>query len=75
MSDARTPVALANKVMDVEIPEDKEYDTIGGYLLACTGRIPVQGEVVDTGIVLITVRKADSRHVMEVELTASKKEE
>ena len=72
--DARTPVALANKIMDVEIPEDKEYDTIGGYLSACTGRIPVPGEVVDTGILLITVRKADSRRVIEVELTAKTEE-
>lgn len=72
--DARTPVALANKIMDVEIPEDKEYDTIGGYLSAFTGRIPVPGEVINTGILQITVRKADSRRVIEVELTAVKEE-
>ena len=72
--DARTPVALANKIMDVEIPEDKEYDTIGGYLSAVTGRIPVPGEIINTGILQITVKKADSRRVIEVELTAVKEE-
>ena len=67
--DARTPVKFVNKVLDVDIPEDDEYDTIGGYLSYIAGRIPVQGESIDTPELKALISKADSRRAIEVQLS------
>ena len=43
--DGRTLVADVNEMMDSEIPEIEDADTIGGYICCELGRIPEKGEV------------------------------
>ncbi len=49
-TDARANVGDANDVLDaigVELPENEDYDTLGGYMLALLGHIPDPGESAD----------------------------
>ena len=32
-----------NEALDLALPEDQEFDTVGGYLMAWLGRVPEQG--------------------------------
>ncbi len=73
--DARTAVEMVNKVLNVEIPEDDEYDTVGGYLSFTAGRIPLQGETIETPVLSALILKADGRRAIEVELSPVKKDE
>ena len=67
--DAKTPVEIVNKVMGVEIPEDEEYDTIGGYLSFVAGHVPAQDESIETPELLAFVSKANNRRAIEVQLS------
>ena len=31
-------------MLELELPEDEEYDTVGGWLMACIGHVPESGE-------------------------------
>lgn len=33
-----------NEALSLDLPEDEEYDTIGGWLMACIGHVPETGE-------------------------------
>lgn len=41
---ARCEIADLNERLDLELPEDDAYQTLGGYLLHTTGSIPQQGD-------------------------------
>ena len=53
----------------VEIPEDEEYDTIGGYLSYVAGHIPAQDESIETPELMALVSKANNRRAIEVQLS------
>lgn len=59
--------ALPEEV-EFEFPEDGDYDTLGGFITAMAGRVPGEGEEVRFGGLVFTVRAADEKRVLEVEL-------
>lgn len=69
LCNGRTPINLVNKVMDIDIPDDEEYDTIGGYISTEIGRIPTQGETIKTPAVNAFIKTADNRRAIELELS------
>jgi len=36
-----------NEALELGLPEDEEYDTVGGWLMACIGHVPETGESYD----------------------------
>ena len=42
--DARVHVDEVNDALEIEIPEDGDYDTIGGFVFSSLGKIPDKGE-------------------------------
>ncbi|MCH2152816.1 MAG: hemolysin family protein [Phycisphaerales bacterium] len=42
--DGRFHIDDLNEELSLNLPEDEEYDTVGGYLMACLGRVPEEGE-------------------------------
>jgi len=59
-----------NDVFDGRI-EDEEHDTVAGYLLGATGRIPREGETIDVGNLRFHIISAEANRVrkMRVERT------
>lgn len=49
--------------MGVTVPEDATYETVGGFVMAVLGRVPVVGDVVDIDGWRITVVDMDGRRV------------
>jgi putative hemolysin len=45
--DGRYNLDDFNDELGVELPEDEEYDTIAGFILAQLGHVPLQGEIVE----------------------------
>jgi CBS domain containing-hemolysin-like protein len=67
--DARTLIEEVNEQLDVELPDDEDYDTIGGYISAETGRIPQKGEHIETELVRVEIVEAEPRRVLKVKVT------
>ncbi len=61
--DARYHVDELNDEMDLELPEEDDYETIGGFACARLGHIPQAGESFDYGDLRFTVLDADQRRI------------
>ncbi|MFC1671624.1 hemolysin family protein [Planctomycetota bacterium] len=69
--DARIPVRELNEALDLEIPEEESYDTLGGFVFAQFGKVPKQGESFDWEGVGFSVLDADERRVHRIKVVAS----
>ena len=67
--DARASVELLNQELDLQIPENAEYETIAGYVLEHLKHIPRVGEFVELPDGRrLTVRRASPRAIKELYL-------
>lgn len=67
--EAREYITDANKALQpigVELPEGEDYDTVGGYVLATFGHIPVAGETFRKNGHFVTVLEAEPMRVIRV---------
>ncbi len=63
----RTHVDEVNEVIGVHLPEDGDYDTIGGFVFTQLGRVPVVGDHVEwDASVRVTVLEVTKRRVERV---------
>ena len=65
---ARVHLDESNERFDLEIPEDGDYDTIGGFIFSQLGHIPMVGEEVSWGKLRIEVTEASLRRIEKVQL-------
>ena len=63
-------VETINEQLGCGIPEDDEFDTIGGFLMHRLGRIPKRGEYVVWNDVRITVLEASRRRAELVRISS-----
>lgn len=61
--DAKLRIDELNDELDVQLPEGKDYDTVGGFVLAEMGRIPSEGEELLADNVHLRVLDADDRKI------------
>ena len=61
--DARVRVEELNEAMNIALPEDEAYDTIGGFVFSKLGRIPVEGERILEDNVRIEILEAQERSI------------
>jgi CBS domain containing-hemolysin-like protein len=66
--DPRVRVSEINELLDVGIPDEEDYDTIGGFLSAHLGRIPRQGESIPYENVVFHVTDAEERRVRRLQI-------
>lgn len=61
--DARVRVEELNEELELDLPEDDAYDTVGGFVFSKLGRIPSVGEAVTVGAVKIVITEAAERSI------------
>ena len=61
--DARMRIDELNDELDVELPEDQDYETIGGFVFSTLGKIPAVGETCGHQNVDIEVIGAEPRRI------------
>ncbi len=64
--DARVEIAYLEDHLDIELPEDRDYDTVGGLVFARLGRIPEVGDAFDIDNHRVTVTAAERTKVLKV---------
>lgn len=65
---ARMHIDEFNEVLGVDLPEDQEFDTVGGYLASHLGYIPQPGEEVTENGIEFKIVKASERRVDMVDV-------
>jgi len=63
--NARLSVDELNELLDVELPNE-EWDSVGGLMMAVLGRLPTQGEQVETGGMRFTAESVKGRRISKV---------
>jgi CBS domain containing-hemolysin-like protein len=72
-ADARTYVDDLNDDFDLNLPEDEDYDTIGGFVFSHLGYIPETGESFDYKNLKFTVTSAEARRIKRIKISISRK--
>ena len=73
--DARTHIDDVNDQFDLELPEDNDYDTIGGFVFAQLGSVPEPGATLDWQHAKITVLEADKRRILKLRIQVDESRE
>ena len=66
--DARIRVEELNETLDMALPEDEAYDTVGGYIFSKLGRIPTVGESIVENGAKIEILEAEERSVSRLRI-------
>jgi len=64
--DARVEIPQLEDHLDIDLPEDRDYDTVGGLVIAELGRIPEVGEFFEIQEHRVTVTEAERTRVLKV---------
>jgi putative hemolysin len=67
--DARVHVEEVNQTLELALPTDEAYDTIGGFVLSRLGRIPAPGESFTEDHVKIEVLEAKPRAIQRLRVS------
>ena len=66
--DARTYVDDLNDAYALDLPEDEDYDTVGGFVFSRLGYIPKAGEHFDYENLEFTIASAEPRRVNRIKI-------
>jgi len=66
--DSRVHIDDLNEQFQLNLPEDADYDTVGGFVFRQLGRIPSNGENFTWGQLRVTVKAADKRRIHKIRL-------
>lgn len=73
--DGRVRVSDLNDQMGLDLPEDKDYDTVAGWVFASLGRIPTEGETLRIGPLEVTVLDVQRTRLRRLRLRAVREED
>ncbi len=66
--EARTRIDDLNDALDLELPDDEDYDTLGGFVVSQLGCIPEVGATFEAHGVRIVVQEAEKTKVLLVQV-------
>lgn len=66
--DARLRISEINAELDIELPEEADYETIGGFVFATLGKIPTVGEELEHDNIRVQVVDAEARKIKRLRI-------
>lgn len=72
--DARMSILDVEEELGIEIPQEGDYDTIGGYIFHRAGSIPAKGFIIKHDTFQIEVLKSNDRRVEKVRIRPAKED-
>ncbi len=70
-ADAITRIDELNSEYDLGLPENDDYETIGGFIFSTLGRIPQTGESFEHSRLRISILQAEDRRVKRVRIATT----
>ena len=67
-ADARTYVDDLNDEFELNLPEDEDYDTIGGFVFSHLGYVPKTGQTFDYQNLKFTITSAEARRIKRIKI-------
>jgi putative hemolysin len=66
--DARLRISEINAELDIALPEEADYETIGGFVFATLGKIPAVGEELEHDNIRVQVVDAEARKIKRLRI-------
>ncbi len=66
--DARLHISEINAELEIELPEEADYETIGGFVFATLGKIPAAGEEFQHGNIRVRIVEAEARRIKRLQI-------
>ena len=66
--DARMSILDVDEQLGIKIPEEGDYETIGGFIFECAGSIPKKGFIIHQENFQIEILRSDERRVEKVRI-------
>ncbi len=66
--DARMHIDDLNEEFDITLPEEEDYDTVGGFVFSYLGYIPKTGEVFEYEGLNFTISAAETRRINRIKI-------
>ncbi len=66
--DARIDIAEFNETLPEPIPEDEDYESLGGFLFSVTGSVPEERETISYGPYTFQVEKLEGQRIVNVKV-------
>ncbi len=73
--DASTPIGDLNELLQITIPESKEFESLGGLVMENLGKIPELGEMVEIDRYIIKVERMKGKRIITVRLIVRNQKE
>jgi putative hemolysin len=67
--DGQLSVEQAREILDLDVPESEEYETVAGWVLMELGHIPVPGETVRRGDLAVRVEAVRRRRISRLRVS------
>jgi CBS domain containing-hemolysin-like protein len=67
-ADARASIYDIEEFFEKDFPDEIEYDTVGGFLMAQLGTVPLPGEEIPWENLVFRVLESDEKRVIRVEI-------
>lgn len=67
--DARFHIDDLNRELNLDLPEDEDFDTVGGFLMSVQGHIPAQGDIIETHGLAFEILEADERQIKRIRVS------
>lgn len=67
-ADARTYIDDLNDEFELDLPEDEDYDTVGGFVFSRLGYIPKANETFDYKNLKFTIASAEARRIRRIKI-------
>lgn len=66
--DARVHISEVNEELDIELPEEEDYETVGGFVFATLGKIPAPGEEFQHNNIRVRIVDAEPRKINRLQI-------
>ena len=74
-SEGRLRIDELNDLLELDLPEDEDYDTIAGFVVAELGYIPAIGETITVSDAKFTILESDERKISRLRIEKFDSEE
>jgi len=66
--DARIDIGELNEIMDISLPDEDDFESLGGFLASETGKIPEVNETVTYDNILFRIMRGTKRRILWVKV-------
>ena len=67
--DAKINIRDLEDILDIEFPDDEDFDTLGGLVLSLKGSFPSKNEIITFKNIEILVKEIKKRRILRLEIT------